>query len=193
MLDQLYTKIGDTLDNKTKKRDILILCSALAALALPKDTESYYKKAIKLYHSCKNQTVRITICNMLGRVYPSVDSQKQNEIFNILMRRLKLQSTITLDETLPHRIIVITPKEINQIGLAITVPVTSGGNYARIKGLTVSITGHDTTGVADCNQVRSFDIEERIKNGSAKYIETLDKHIVAEIILKVISIIDHAA
>jgi len=92
----------------------------------------------------------------------------------------------------PHRYIVITPKEINRLGIAITVPVTSGGNFSRIKGLTVPITGHDTTGVAVCNQVRSFDIEERIKMRSAKYIETLDSHIINEIILKVISVIDPA-
>lgn len=92
----------------------------------------------------------------------------------------------------PHRFIVITPKEINRLGIAIAVPVTSGGNFSRIKGLTVPITGYDTTGVAVCNQLRSFDIEERIKMGAAKYIETLEKPILDEIVLKVISVIDPA-
>ena len=90
----------------------------------------------------------------------------------------------------PHRFIVITPKEINKIGIAMVVPVTSGGHFSRMKGLTVPITGHDTTGVAICNQVRSFDIEERIKRGIAKYIETIDDCITDEIVLKVISILD---
>jgi len=92
----------------------------------------------------------------------------------------------------PHRFIVITSKEINKLGTAITVPITNGGSFSRIKGLIVAITGHETTGVAVCNQVRSFDIEERIKMGSAKYVETLDDHIMDEIILKMISIIDPA-
>lgn len=91
-----------------------------------------------------------------------------------------------------HRFVVISPKEINKLGTAITVPITSGGNYLRLKGFTVSISGYDTTGVAVCNQVRSFDIEERIKMGTAKYIENLGTHIMDEIILKVISIIDPA-
>jgi len=91
-----------------------------------------------------------------------------------------------------HRFVVITPKEINQLGLAMTVPITSGSFFSRAKGLTVSITGHQTTGVAVCNQVRTFDIEERIKNKTAKYIETLDTYIIDEIVLKVISIIDPA-
>lgn len=91
-----------------------------------------------------------------------------------------------------HRFIVITPKEINKLGIAITVPVTSGGSFSRAKGLTVNVTGHDTTGVAICNQVRSFDIEERVKQGSAKYVETLNDHIMDEIVLRVISVIDPA-
>ncbi len=89
-----------------------------------------------------------------------------------------------------HRFVVITPKEINRLGVAMTVPVTTGGAFARIKGLTVTILGHDTTGVAVCNQVRTFDLEERIKRGHAHYIETLSKDISDEIVLKVISVID---
>ncbi len=91
-----------------------------------------------------------------------------------------------------HRVIVITPKEINKLGIVMTVPVTSIGSFARLTGLTVPITGHDTTGVAVCNQVRSFDIEERIKRKTAKYIETVDDAIVTDIIDRVISIIDPA-
>lgn len=91
-----------------------------------------------------------------------------------------------------HRFIIITPKEMNKLGVAITVPVTSDGHFSRAKGLTVAITGHDTTGVAVCNQVRSFDIEQRVKMGAARYVETIDGPIIDEIVLKVISVIDPA-
>ena len=91
-----------------------------------------------------------------------------------------------------HRFIVITPMEINQLGISMTVPVTSGGDYARNMGLTATITGHDTTGVAVCNQVRSFDINARVMAGHASYIETLDEETMNEIISRVISIIDPA-
>src|SRR5438105_2117274 len=89
-----------------------------------------------------------------------------------------------------HRFVVITPKEINKLGIVMTIPITSAGSFARLTGLTVPITGYDTTGVAICNQVCSFDIEERIKRKGAKYIETLDDAIVSEIIDRVVSIID---
>ncbi|MEQ1638692.1 MAG: type II toxin-antitoxin system PemK/MazF family toxin [Methylococcales bacterium] len=91
-----------------------------------------------------------------------------------------------------HRFVVITPKEINALGIVMAVPITSSGISARKNGLTVSITGHDTSGVAVCNQVRSFDIEARERLGSARFIETLDLATINEIVDRVISIIDPA-
>ncbi len=92
-----------------------------------------------------------------------------------------------------HRFVVITPKEINQLGLAMTVPVASGGAMARATGLTVPISGHDTSGVAVCNQVRSFDIEARFRAGNARYVETLDAATAEEIVSRVLSVIDPVA
>jgi mRNA interferase ChpB len=91
-----------------------------------------------------------------------------------------------------HRFVVITPKEINKLGVVTTVPVTTGGSLVRKMGLAVSVIGHDTTGIAICNQIRSFDLESRLKANSAKYIETLDKLTIDEIVYRVISVIDPA-
>lgn len=89
-----------------------------------------------------------------------------------------------------HRFVVITPAEINALGICMTVPVTTGGAYARNMGLAVQIGGHDTTGVAVCNQVRSFDMEARIRNGTARFVERLDAATVEEIVARVVSVID---
>jgi mRNA interferase ChpB len=91
-----------------------------------------------------------------------------------------------------HRFVVITPEEINALGVAMLVPITSGGVFARDTGLTVPITGHDTTGVAVCNQVRSFDLEARVRTGTARYVETLDDGTIGEIVARVLSVIDPA-
>ena len=88
------------------------------------------------------------------------------------------------------RFVIITQREINALGVAMTVPVTSGGSFARNMGLTVAISGHDTVGFAVCNQVRSFDIEARERNGSARYVETLDVLTTAKIVARVVSVID---
>ena len=91
-----------------------------------------------------------------------------------------------------HRFAVITPKEINEVRVAMMVPITSSGVFARNNGLTVPIMGHNTTGVAVCNQVRSFDIEARERAGSARYVETLDAVATEEIVGRVVSVIDPA-
>jgi mRNA interferase ChpB len=57
-------------------------------------------------------------------------------------------------------------------------------------GLTVTISGHDTVGVAVCNQVRSFDIQARVSAGSARFVERLDDKTTNEIISRVLSVID---
>lgn len=89
-----------------------------------------------------------------------------------------------------HRFVVITPKEINALGVAMLVPITSGGAAMREMGLTVVVSGHDTNGVAVCNQVRTFDLEARTRTGSAEYVETLDEAITGEIVARVVSVID---
>jgi len=89
-----------------------------------------------------------------------------------------------------HRFVVISPRQINSLGVSITVPITTGGNFTRDVGLAVPITGHDTTGIAICNHVRSFDIPSRIRAGTARYIETLDEATINEIIARVISVIE---
>jgi mRNA interferase ChpB len=89
-----------------------------------------------------------------------------------------------------HRFVVITPREINALGVSVTVPVTTGGAFSRNVGLAVPIAGHKTTGVAVCNQLRSFDIEARVRAGSARYIERLDQVTADEIVARVVSAID---
>lgn len=89
-----------------------------------------------------------------------------------------------------HRYVVISAQQINALGVCMTVPISSGGSFARESGLTVVVSGHETTGVAVCNQVRSFDIEQRVRDGSAKFMESLDELTVNDIVSKVISIID---
>ena len=90
-----------------------------------------------------------------------------------------------------HRFIVITRSEINLQGIASTVPVSSG-SFIHAPGLTVAIHGYNTTGVAVCNQVRTFDIADKMRQGSARFVERLKDNIMMEIINRVVSIIDPA-
>jgi mRNA interferase ChpB len=91
-----------------------------------------------------------------------------------------------------HRFVVITPRQINALGVSMTVPITTGGAFARDAGLAVVVMGHETTGVAVCNQVRSFDIAARVRASAARYVETLDQAAMNEIVARVVSAIDPA-
>jgi mRNA interferase ChpB len=91
-----------------------------------------------------------------------------------------------------HRFVVITPRQINALGVSMTVPITTGGAFVRDAGLAVVVMGHETTGVAVCNQVRSFDIAARVRAGAARYVETLDQAAMDEIVARVVSAIDPA-
>ncbi|KQS72804.1 growth inhibitor PemK [Rhizobium sp. Leaf371] len=89
-----------------------------------------------------------------------------------------------------HRCVVISPREINALGMCMTVAITTGGAFARKAGLAVNITGHATNGVALCNQVRSLDLVERARQKTARYVDTLDAATVDEIVARVVSSID---
>lgn len=86
--------------------------------------------------------------------------------------------------------VVITPREINAVGLCLVVPITTGGMFVRKAGLAVNISGHRTTGVALCNQVRGLDIAARVRNRTARFVEMLDTSTVDEIAARVVSMID---
>ena len=92
-----------------------------------------------------------------------------------------------------HRFVAITRRDINALGICMAVPVTNEGTHPRNMGLAVAITGHDTNGVAIRNQVRSFDIEARVRDGNARFIEAIDPAITEEIVARVSSVTDPAA
>lgn len=91
-----------------------------------------------------------------------------------------------------HHFVVITPDKINLLGISMMVPITPARTFAQKMGLTVQVVGHDTFGVAVCNQVRSFDLQARVKTGLARYVESLDPNLVSEIVSRVLSVIEPA-
>jgi mRNA interferase ChpB len=91
-----------------------------------------------------------------------------------------------------HPFVVITPVEINALGLIMAVPITSGSAFAKARGLTVPIHGERISGVAVCNQVRTFDLTARVQAGSARFVERIDESAAEEIVARVLSVIDPA-
>jgi mRNA interferase ChpB len=83
-----------------------------------------------------------------------------------------------------RRVLIVSPGKFNRLmKTPIVVPITTGGNFARSAGFTVSLTGAgtDTTGVVLCAQPRALDIHAR--NG--RKIERVPDVIMDEVLAKV--------
>lgn len=77
-------------------------------------------------------------------------------------------------------VIVVTTKEFNHRNPPIVCPVTRSGEFARLKGFTVSLagTGMKTDGVVLCSQPRTLDISAR----RGKRIEHAPDSIIDEVL-----------
>lgn len=61
-------------------------------------------------------------------------------------------------------VLIVSPEAFNRVTkVPIVVPITSGGNFARMAGFAVSLAdaGTQTTGVVRCDQPRALDLGAR--------------------------------
>jgi len=84
--------------------------------------------------------------------------------------------------------LVLSTSDFNQLGTVFVAPITQGGNFSRVKGFTVSLSGcgSDTQGVVLINGVRTLDLEAR----KAKKIETVPDYIVDDVLAHLMAIFE---
>ena len=96
---------------------------------------------------------------------------------------------VSLDPTSGHEqqgtrpVLIVSPDEFNRvIGVPVVLPITSGGAFARVRGLTVSLTaaGTKTTGVIRCDQIRSIDLSAR----HGRLLEKIPRDILDDVLAK---------
>jgi mRNA-degrading endonuclease toxin of MazEF toxin-antitoxin module len=96
---------------------------------------------------------------------------------------------VTLDPTSGHEqqgtrpVLIISPDDFNRvIGVPVVLPITGGGSFARVRGLTVSLSGAGTktVGVIRCDQLRSLDLGAR----HGRLLESVPEAIVDEVLAK---------
>ena len=99
---------------------------------------------------------------------------------------------VSLDPTSGHEqkgirpVLVVSPGPFNKLTKApIVVPVTTGGNFARVAGFTVDLVGTKTVGVARCDQPRVLDLVAR----KAKKIESVSSDVMDEVLAKLATLI----
>ena len=85
-------------------------------------------------------------------------------------------------------VLIVSPAAFNTYTrLPVVVPITSGGNFARAAGFTVSLdgAGTKTTGVIRCDQPRTLDMEAR----SGKRLERIPDAVVNEVLARLEAIL----
>ncbi len=101
---------------------------------------------------------------------------------------------VSLDPTAGHEqsgkrpVLIVSPASFNKFTrLPVVVPVTSGGDFARTAGFTVSLdgAGTETTGVIRCDQPRTIDMGAR--NG--KRLERIPEAVVNEVLARLEAIL----
>ncbi|MGO4122800.1 type II toxin-antitoxin system PemK/MazF family toxin [Inquilinus sp. YAF38] len=102
---------------------------------------------------------------------------------------------VSLDPTSGHEqrgtrpVLIVSPGTFNRLTKTpIVLPITTGGNFARTAGFTVSLmgTGTSTTGVVRCDQPRAIDLGSR----SGRKLESAPQAIIDEVLAKLAAILE---
>jgi mRNA interferase ChpB len=95
---------------------------------------------------------------------------------------------VSLDPTLGHEqqgtrpVLILTQEVFNRLTHApIVAPITSGGDFARRAGFTVSLTGTRTTGVVRCDQLKTIDMTA----GQGRRLEAVPVEVMDEVLARV--------
>ncbi|HQT90024.1 MAG: pemk protein [Acidiphilium sp. 37-64-53] len=102
---------------------------------------------------------------------------------------------VSLDPTSGHEqqgtrpVLIVSPGAFNRLTKTpVVLPITTGGNFARTAGFTVSLSGAgiQTTGVVRCDQPRALDIGSR----RGRKLESLPSAIVDDVLAKLATILE---
>jgi mRNA interferase ChpB len=99
---------------------------------------------------------------------------------------------VSLDPSAGHEqkgfrpVLVVTREPFNKLTKApVVLPITTGGNFARVAGFAVELTGTKTLGVVRCDQPRALDLSAR----KAKKLEKASAQVLDEVMAKLEAII----
>ena len=94
---------------------------------------------------------------------------------------------VSLDPTAGHEqkgnrpVLVVSPAPFNQLTKTpIVVPISTGGQFARVAGFAVELVGTKTVGIARCDQPRTLDLAAR----KAKRVETVSAAVIDDVLAK---------
>lgn len=86
-------------------------------------------------------------------------------------------------------VLVVSPEAFNRLTkVPVVLPITSGGNFARMAGFSVPLSGAgtETTGIVRCDQPRAIDLTAR--NG--RKLESVPDAIIGEVLARLTPIFE---
>jgi mRNA interferase ChpB len=85
-------------------------------------------------------------------------------------------------------VLVLTTREFNRLGDVLVIPITQGGDFSRIAGFAVSLTGTGckTQGVVLVNKLRMLGVAAR----KAKKVERVPREVIDDAIGRLITLFD---
>src|ERR1700688_816665 len=87
-------------------------------------------------------------------------------------------------------VLVVSPEAFNRsTRVPVVLPITSGGNFARMAGFAVSLlaaAGTKTTGIIRCDQPRALDLAAR----GGRKLESIPDAIMAEVLARIVVIFE---
>ena len=99
---------------------------------------------------------------------------------------------VSLDPTAGHEqkgylpVLVVSPAPFNQLTKTpIVVPISTGGQFARVAGFAVELVGTKTTGIVRCDQPRTLDLGAR----KAKRVETVSAALIDDVLAKLATLV----
>jgi mRNA-degrading endonuclease toxin of MazEF toxin-antitoxin module len=102
---------------------------------------------------------------------------------------------VSLDPTSGHEqrgrrpVLIVSPEPFNRVTkVPVVLPITSGGNFARIAGFAVPLTGAGikTTGIIRCDQPRALDLAAR----GGRKLESIPHAIMEEVLARILPIFE---
>jgi mRNA-degrading endonuclease toxin of MazEF toxin-antitoxin module len=86
-------------------------------------------------------------------------------------------------------VLIVSPDAFNRVTkVPVVLPITSGGNFARMAGFAVPLTGAGTktTGIIRCEQPRTLDLAAR----GGRKLESIPNEIMAEVLARIAPIFE---
>lgn len=98
--------------------------------------------------------------------------------------RVSLDPAAGVEQQGTRPVLIVSPDVFNRATRCpIVVPITNGGNFARVRGFAVELPaeGLQTTGIVRCDQPRAMDLGDR----NATRIEAIPANILADVLAKI--------